>query len=381
MKKLLLLAAFCVTGFFANAQISGKLLGLRYTGTEWVVDSLSFPGHNLRDMDTITEFTYLQSGESTYDPVNKRYFHYTETGVIVIDANTGALLDTFPDTLLLMGLEYDPQSDKLYALEGSYGGGLQFMSIDPDSGTATILDTLEGINSVLLGQTTFDMCSGIYFFISDTTVMGLHASTGTIIDSMPTYRNQLMNMEAGNIGPTLFGLAYRDTIIDFVKYGFFSKTKTVISSFPMIDGVYQGEATLDRERGFYVVNSISHIYLLDTVTGAILDTVSNANQLMGLEAIYTEYCRIVDGIKEPKRLSLSATIFPNPANESASLRFDEPVSDASIELIDFSGKRMNYVQHFSGSVYTADLSGQPAGIYLLKVIDGGRQATFKVVKR
>lgn len=383
MKKLILLLALFFTGYAAHAQTTGKLLGLRYddVGTQWIVDSISFPGHNLRDLDTITTFSYLQTGESTFDPMNHRYFHYTEKGVIVIDANTGALLDTLADTLLLLGLEYDPVSEKLYALEGSYGGGLQFMSIDPDSGTATVLDTLQGISSVALGQTTFDMCSRLYFFISnDTTVIGVNAGDGTIRDSMHFDQNQLIGMEAGNMAPTLFGLGFRDTMIDFVKYNFLTKTRTVLSSFPVIS-FYPGEATLDREKGFYVVNAVDYIYILDTATGAVVDTVSNASQLMGLEAIYTEYCLVIDGIQEAKHVSLEATVFPNPTSEKAALRFNEPVKDAGIELIDFSGRRVSYTAHFSGSIYSADLSGLPAGIYLLKVINAGSQAAFKVIKK
>lgn len=381
MRKLILLIAFCCTAYFTQAQGIAKLIGLRYDGTRWLVDSLSFPGHHMTDLDTLTNITAIQSGESTFDPVNKRYFHYSDRGIIVVDANTGTLLDSFPDTLHLLGLEYDPEFEKLYAIYPD-ASLMRFVSVDPDSGTITILDTLDGINTEVNGVTTFDMCSHTYYFESDENIIAVNANTGAIIDSIPRGLNEYLGLESGGTGVALYGLSIRDTMVDFVRINPYTKTQTVKSSLSFLrDGFYPGETTFSRDLGFYVLNTPSYIYVLDTAGGSVVDTISNTNNLLGLEAVYNEYCIAIDGIQETEHQSLSATVFPNPASEKASLRFNEPVTGASIEVIDFSGKRVSYIQHFSGSVYTADLSGLPDGLYLLRVADSSRQATFKVVKK
>ena len=74
------------------------------------------------------------------------------------------------------------------------------------------------------------------------------------------------------------------------------------------------------------------------------------------------------------------SLFPNPTEGKVSVSFSDH-SDAAIEavLTTITGSIIER-QHFWGDQHEFDLSSQPAGIYLLKLIYGDETRTWKIVK-
>jgi hypothetical protein len=71
--------------------------------------------------------------------------------------------------------------------------------------------------------------------------------------------------------------------------------------------------------------------------------------------------------------------FPNPATNTLNIRIPGVKGSADIRVIDMYGKQVLF--RSSSQVNTQlDISRLPAGMYLVKVVNDGKETTMKIVK-
>ncbi|MCR9100729.1 MAG: T9SS type A sorting domain-containing protein [bacterium] len=83
-------------------------------------------------------------------------------------------------------------------------------------------------------------------------------------------------------------------------------------------------------------------------------------------------------------LEAAVEVFPNPANESTTLRISEAdAGDYQVELMTIHGQVLSAqnLQVNGAAILPVDLSAQAAGLYLLRVSNGERSLVRRIIKR
>ncbi len=98
---------------------------------------------------------------------------------------------------------------------------------------------------------------------------------------------------------------------------------------------------------------------------------------------YQGFVVIGDGTVALESLEVSnLKIYPNPANDMITVKFDAVSSFSSIEILDLNGKLLNTVNvNVSGIIQEQiSLESLNQGIYILKVINGDKISTERIIK-
>ena len=77
--------------------------------------------------------------------------------------------------------------------------------------------------------------------------------------------------------------------------------------------------------------------------------------------------------------SENITVFPNPVMDKVTVRIKDLEGSAAIRVFDMYG-RMVMQQSSSQPLTQLDVSKLSSGIYLIKVMNGGKESTMKIVK-
>lgn len=86
----------------------------------------------------------------------------------------------------------------------------------------------------------------------------------------------------------------------------------------------------------------------------------------------------ITGIEEAKSSENSIEVFPNPAEEAITVKYQQNFSN--IYIYDISGKEV-YADHLQNTSATFDVSELPEGIYCIKLTGSGMERTIKFVKK
>lgn len=91
---------------------------------------------------------------------------------------------------------------------------------------------------------------------------------------------------------------------------------------------------------------------------------------------------VVTGIKEAQGISLSASVYPNPATDYLVLSIDKfEISDLSYQLYDLSGRLLRS-KDITKSRTNITLENLTPAAYFIKVLQNSRQIkTFKIIKQ
>jgi hypothetical protein len=77
-----------------------------------------------------------------------------------------------------------------------------------------------------------------------------------------------------------------------------------------------------------------------------------------------------------------ATLFPNPANQSITVDFNQCCMEScSIDIYSIDGIRVLAVDHIAENQLKIDISSLPVGLYFLNVKSGDKTQTWKVVRQ
>jgi hypothetical protein len=160
--------------------ITNKLYGVYWTGAREVLASIDLGTGTFSDIDTLYGVLTLAAGESAYDAYNGRYFLSTNQGITIVDVATGTIIDTIALNIRVGGLEYDPNTNKLFGVtwHGSYE---YFLSVDLVAKSYTDIDTLNRVRAIAQGNSTFNPILDLYYIITDTGTLAIDPATGAMI--------------------------------------------------------------------------------------------------------------------------------------------------------------------------------------------------------
>lgn len=89
---------------------------------------------------------------------------------------------------------------------------------------------------------------------------------------------------------------------------------------------------------------------------------------------------LLTAVQEMEEENIGITIYPNPAADEVSLIFSEQQEEASLVLTSLIGEQIFALQDFKERSCTLHLSGQPAGMYFLKISTQGKTIIRKIIK-
>ena len=100
----------------------------------------------------------------------------------------------------------------------------------------------------------------------------------------------------------------------------------------------------------------------------------------GTSDIFVEEIReVYVDTKEPVPAS-PLSVYPNPTSHSLSVSFGKEILGGRIKLINLYGQTMFEQSNVNGTSLTLDIAGQPSGMYVIEVNEGGNVERVKVLK-
>jgi hypothetical protein len=90
-----------------------------------------------------------------------------------------------------------------------------------------------------------------------------------------------------------------------------------------------------------------------------------------------------NNLPKPQNIEVSkiTAIYPNPTTGIFSIIFSSDLKDATIQIIDLTGKIIQQRKITNTTRETFDISGSPAGTYFLRVVFNGKLITQKIIKQ
>ena len=173
-------------------------------GIQMIQTSLTFKTYNLSTKEWSTKggLPLVKSvvlGESTFDPINRRYFTFTNIGVVVVDSN-GIYADVLCSSPYLFGIEYDENANKVCYFE-DFGEYTDFVAIEANTCVGGALATYLGYSKAIMGESTFDKNLGHYFNRTNQGLLQVDALTGEILKNFSSGYN-IFGMEFSDVAST-----------------------------------------------------------------------------------------------------------------------------------------------------------------------------------
>ena len=185
MQKILLF--LFITPFLTSGQqFADQIKGVYWTGTEEKFTDLDLMTGVFTDIATLPNVAGVSQGMSTFDKINNRYFFIESTmGVVSVDAQSGVILNNYPNQLNLQGIEYNEITDQIVGIHWT-GTEEKIAYLDLMTGVFTDIATLPNVAGVPQGMSTFDKINNRYFFIESTMgVVSVDAQSGVILNNYP----------------------------------------------------------------------------------------------------------------------------------------------------------------------------------------------------
>lgn len=375
---------FFFISFLSPTLISQTLYGLKKT----VNGSMSIP-FDVVSIDPFTGTTTFEvstnslvavaAGATAYDQQNKRFFCWgfntsNSKRLYVMDIDDSVSNNFNLPSVQPIEIEYDLQHQKLYGLWWD-GSVEHFGEIDIQTGTATSIATLAGVNAVAIGNSTFDSNTGRFIFIgvsgNQTKLYSINVLDGSILSSPTIYQNgnRFSALEFNINNNTLYGLVQdidssnysqsffnyytnlRIAEIDVVTGAIISVNaqNAVISGY--LPGYAIGGLCFDQSTETYIIyvqNEIgTYLKMVDVISGNLLAStpLNNNDYFYELQIDNYDFARNFYNISElENRISSDSEIqiYPNPASNL--LRFKSDWIVNKITIYNSLGHKINEIE-------------------------------------
>ena len=315
----------------------------------------------------------VAAGATAYDQQNKRYFCWgfnasNSKRLYVMDIDDSTYNDFNLTGVQPIEIEYDLQHQKLYGLW--WDGSMEhFGEIDTQTGQATSIATLPGVNAVAIGNSTFDSNTGRFIFIgvsgNQTKLYSINVLDGSILSSPTLFQsgNRFSALEFNVNNNTLYGLV-QDVDSSNFNPSFFSyythlklaeidiNTGSIVSvntQNPVISGYLPGYAIgglcFDQSTQTYIIyaqNEVgTYLKIVDVISGNILAStpLNNSDYFYELQVDNYDFARSFYNLSEVENSISSASeikLFPNPANDF--LKFSTDIEIDKITILNLMGQ-------------------------------------------
>ena len=376
---------------------TGDLVGTYSNGTSEVYASVNISTGVVTNIATLSGPTSYVQGESSFDAAGNRYFNNTNIGISALDATTGAVLNTISNSSF-RGPEFNPTTGKLV---GTVWNGTDevFTTLDISTGVATSIATLTGAQSVAQGETTFDASGNVYYFVSNLGTMAIDASTGAVLNTIPTMYSMEFIGGSSSSSPCNLSAALSSAAQVNVSSGgtaaFSASSNLPGSSFQWLsnpcnigwvalsnNSTYSGATSanlnvsgvalgnqLQKFRavvsngGCTDTTSIGTIHLADTCIVIVRDTVHvTVTDSLIIDLLLTGVQQNVINV---------VRVYPNPATTNLTIDNGDysKMVGYSIKILNIAGQQV-FAQAVTQKIMNVDLSLMTAkGVYLLQIVD------------
>lgn len=282
---------------------------------------------------------------------------------------------------LMFGLEALGQAPGLYGLRydmpdlaGSSVGYEQFVSINPLNGIVTVIDTIDGVEAVGLGSSTFDQVNQEFIFWGIDTqqerkLYRLNAETGKVLNdpSLSSYPLELeFDMNTGG----LYGLTNTGSAMTFTSVDLMSGALQPLSSVSVAEFATSSTSTLDATLGTYYfiggnTGQFSRLYGLDLDSGLVVSQPAISYPAIELE--YDQTQNMIYGLAWNKYVENFQLIQIHPFSGAISIVMVVP-DLAGTEAGVLSGSS---VFHQESQTYMfIGVNGNQQKLYSLDVVNG-----------
>ena len=374
-----LLTCFLIS-FLSPPLIGQTLYGLKKT----VNGSMTIP-FDVVNIDPSTGNTTIEvstnslvavaSGATAYDQQHKRYFCWgfnasNSKRLYVMDIDDSTSNDFNLTGIQPIEIEYDLQHQKLYGLW--WDGSMEhFGEIDTQTGQATSIATLPGVNAVAIGNSTFDSNTGRFIFMgvsgNQTKLYSINVLDGSILSSPTLFQSgdRFSALEYNVNNNTLYGLM-QDVDSSNFSPSFFSyythlklaeidiNTGSIVSvntQNPVISGYLPGYAIgglcFDQSTQTYIIyvqNEVgTYLKMVDVISGNILAStpLNNNDYFYEIQVDNYDFARSFYNLSEVENSFSSASeihLFPNPATDF--LKFKTDIEINKITIFNVMGQKI-----------------------------------------
>lgn len=346
---------------YGYAQNTDSLIGLYWNGSVEISTHVKLQAQTFHDADTVHGLQSLYLGEHCFDPINRRLFIRGSSGINVIDALTGELLDSFGSAWPITEIEFDPTVNRLVGLVFT-NPEWTFASIDVSAPALVFHDTLADVTTIN-GGATFDPLNRRYILKTNLGFTLINAQTGAIIDTIADPFN-MNSIEFNPVSNKIVGTYFNqgNPQLFFADLNPLNKIYTTVAA---VNGVWGITAlsSFDVVGQRYINLTTSGITTINANTGALLDTFPNTPNLAVFEYINPMLPNLLpDPIAKPE-----VSVYPNPAREQISL--DGISESGTYRIFDLTGRELarGFWDTFSPAI---DISQLPQGMYLIFVGEG-----------
>jgi hypothetical protein len=320
------------------AQSPDYLIGCHWTGSQEITRHLDLSSGNYSNLQTIPLVSGIVQGETAYDQIGLRYFLSTDKGVAVINASNGNLITMLTNPQHLKGIEYQQATGKLV---GTFWNGTAevFASMNVSTGAITSIAILQGVQSVVQGETSFDVSANIYFTRVNTGILAINANSGTaiVIPGSSDFFCAQYNPNSGELAGCVNFAGARW----FASKDIVTGNITPIAIIQGIGGFVQGECTFDVSGNRYFFRSDAGIHALNALSGVVLSTYPGIGSLGGIEYIGSIVsCSAAASLLSPAQVT---------AQTSSAVSFSvlPGVSNAAIQWQTLNGNTWTGIQNSS----------------------------------
>ncbi len=267
----LLLGAFCLS-LPISAQTENTY-HLRSPGGNHIFSVRDLTTGDLTDLATLNGVVYTIIGASCLDKTGGRYFTRTNLGIVVIDIDSGTILNTIPTPNGLNGLkqlEYDPNSNKLY---GTYwtGSAEILSSVDLTTNTVSDIGVINGVTLIYNSTSTFDIANGRFIFSTNLGVTLVDINNANVLATFDNPNNiKLLEYDSGT--NKVFGSYWSGGRERFASIDLGDGTFDSIKRLTGVTSIHIGSSTFDSDGGRYIFNTNLGHTVVDINTGNILLT-------------------------------------------------------------------------------------------------------------
>ena len=372
--------AFVIISFLSQSLYGQTLYGLKKT----VNGSMTIPfdvvnidpstGNTIIEVST-NSLVAVAAGATAYDQQNKRYFCWgfnasNSKRLYVMDIDDSTSNDFNLTGIQPIEIEYDLQHQKLYGLW--WDGSMEhFGEIDTQTGQATSIATLPGVDAVAIGNSTFDSNTGRFIFMgvsgNQTKLYSINVLDGSILSSPTLFLSgdRFSALEFNVNNNTLYGLV-QDVDSSNFSPSFFSyythlklaeidiNTGSIVSvnaQNPVISGYLPGYAIgglcFDQSTQTYIIyvqNEVgTYLKMVDVISGNILAStpLNNNDYFYELQVDNYDFARSFYNLSEVENSISSASeihLFPNPATDF--LKFKTDIEINKITIFNVMGQKI-----------------------------------------
>lgn len=312
--------------------------------------------------------------------------------IYTINTSNGSVIDSITTDNLGTGvqfLEYNSSDSTLYTLY-RHNNGITFGSFDNLTGVYTaISDTL----CFDAHWATLDPVNGRYFFRSQeessspkSKLYTIDINTGNIIDSVSTDNlgGGINNLEYNACNNNLYALYKHPNGNIFGTVNNVSGIFTAISDTISFDAMWSAIDPVNQEFIFKSTgtfyNPDNKIYTIGLSSGNIIDSVNTIPANDGITFPQINFsCNTTKLTPLSKNSNNLISLYPNPTNEFININLGSITKNATVSLMDNTGKLIDNYSFTNSNEIKIDLRGYNKGVYFVKIFNHNSISTHKFI--